>query len=58
LGVDQKTVSRDLGKNSVRTEKMPKQPRTYSRYTINQGLVQRSQRVTVDIHQAFASPFA
>ena len=28
LGVDQKTVSRDLGKNSVRTEKMPKQPLT------------------------------
>jgi hypothetical protein len=28
LGVDQKTVSNDLGRKSVRTEKIPKQPRT------------------------------
>ena len=37
LGVDQKTVSRDLGKNSVRTEKMRKQPRT--RFKRNPHLV-------------------
>ena len=39
MGVDQKTVSRDLGKNSVMTEKMPKQPRTRICYQINQGTV-------------------
>lgn len=37
LGVSQQTASRDLLKNSVRTEKMSKQLRSYSRYTINQG---------------------
>ena len=48
LGVSQKTVSNDLVINSVRTEKTTKQPRTYSRYTINQGLVQRGHHVHVD----------
>ena len=37
LGVSQATISNSLLKNSVRTEKTNKQPRTYSRYTINQG---------------------
>jgi len=50
--VSQQTASRDLLKKSVMTEKMSKQPRTYSRYTINQGLVQASHRGSVDIPQA------
>jgi hypothetical protein len=36
LGVDQKTISRDLGKNTVITEKMPKEPRKVVGYRITQ----------------------
>jgi DNA-binding CsgD family transcriptional regulator len=36
LGVDQKTISRDLGKNTVITEKMPKEPRKVIGYRITQ----------------------
>ena len=56
LGVDQKTISRDLGRNEVITQKMPKEPRTVIGYRITQYT--KPETAARRIREVFGDEFA